>query len=400
MIDRARPDVSPAIARFERRALLVGVAGLALCAVGALVSPAQFFRSYLFGYVFWIGIALGCLAIVMLHHLSGGAWGLVIRRPLESATRTLPLLALLFVPIAVGIPSLYAWAGPEAASDAVLQHKRPYLNVGFFLARAVLYFIAWNAVAYILNRWSLEQDAGPGAADPAQQYARERRFRLVSAPGLVVYGLTVTFASIDWVMSLDPHWASTMFGVLFMGGQVLSALAFTIAVLFLLASHEPMASVVSPEHFHDLGKLLLAFVMLWAYFSFSQFLIVWSGNLPEEIPWYLHRLRGGWQWIGIVLIVFHFVLPFLLLLSRDTKRNARTLAAIAGAVVVVRLVDLFWLIAPSFHAERLAVHWLDVAAPAGLGGLWIWFYLRQLRARALLPFNDPYFPEALNGTRH
>ena len=374
----------PGVGRLQRRALVVGLAALALCIIGAFISPAQFFRSYLLGYLFWAGVTLGCLAILMLQHLSGGAWGMVIRRMLESGSRTLPLMALLFVPLIPGIRQLYAWARPDNA----IPHLAAYLNVPFFLFRAVLYFGVWLSIAYFLNRWSREQDR-------TGNLRLARRLQMLSGPGLVLYGLTATFAAIDWVMSLEPHWSSSIFGILVIGGQVLSAMAFIIAVTVLLAQHEPLSGVLLPGHFHDLGKLLLAFVMLWAYFAFSQLLIVWSGNLPEEIPWYLHRLHGGWGWVGVLLILFHFALPFVLLLSRDLKRNARALALLAVAVIFMRLVDLFWLTAPEFWPGRFHLHWTDIAAPVGIGGVWLAVFAWQLRGWPLLPIGDRYLEKAL-----
>jgi len=374
----------PGVGRLQRRALVVGLAALALCIIGAFISPAQFFRSYLLGYLFWAGVTLGCLAILMLQHLSGGAWGMVIRRMLESGSRTLPLMALLFVPLIPGIRQLYGWARP----DNSIPHQAAYLNVPFFLFRAVLYFGAWLSMAYFLNRWSREQDR-------TGDLRLARRLRMLSGPGLVLYGLTATFAAIDWVMSLEPQWSSSIFGILIIGGQALSAMAFIIAVAVLLAQHEPLSGVLLPGHFHDLGKLLLAFVMLWAYFAFSQLLIVWSGNLPEEIPWYLHRLHGGWGWVGVLLILFHFALPFVLLLSRDLKRNARALALLAVAVIFMRLVDLFWLTAPEFWPGRFHLHWMDIAAPVGIGGVWLAVFAWQLRGWPLLPIGDRYLEKAL-----
>ncbi len=380
----------PELWRFQQRALLIGIIGLMPCIVGAFLSPAQFFRAYLLAYVFWIGIALGCMAIIMISHLSGGAWGVVIRRLLESATRTLPLMILLFVPLVFGLQDLYAWARPEVmATDELLQQKRLYLNIPFFLLRAVLYFVAWGSVAYFLNKWSLEQDQR--AADPQPT----RRLRLLSGPGLVLYGLAITFAAIDWLMSLEPHWYSTIFGATLMVGQGLNALAFVIVAAALLADRQPLSQVLSPAHFQDLGSLLLAFVMLWTYMAFSQWLLIWSGNLPEENFWYVHRLQGGWQWIGVVLIVFHFALPFLLLLSRDLKRNARALATVAGAIMVMRFIDLFWVIVPAFYPTGFHIHWMDIAAPIGLGGLWLAMFIWQLGERPLLPLHDPNLQEAI-----
>ena len=382
-------DPPPELETVQRGCLLIGIGGMVVCIIGLFFSPAQFFRSYLLGYVFWIGIALGCLAIVMVHHLSGGAWGLVIRRLLESGTRTLPLMFLLFIPIALGVQNIYSWAvSANVAGSELLQHKSSYLNIAFFLIRSILYFAAWLTLTHYLNKWSEEQDR---TADPNLT----RRFENLSGFGLVLYGLTVTFAAVDWVMSLEPAWFSTIFGVLFMGGQALSAMAFVIALAVVLSGRGSFSNVISPSHLHDLGKMMLALVMLWAYFSFSQFLIIWSGNLPEEIPWYVHRTKGGWQWVGMALVVFHFVVPFLLLLSRDLKRNSGRLATVAMAVIVMRFVDLFWLIAPEFHHDGVSLHILDLAAPIGIGGLWLAFFSHQLRTRPLLPVNDPYLEEAL-----
>jgi len=375
--------------RIKRRALVVGVVSLALCIVGAFFSREQFFRSYLLGYLFWMGLTLGCLALLMLHYLVGGAWGFVIRRSLESGTRLFPLMGLLFVPLLFSLPDLYLWARPEAvAGDEILHHKSLYLNFPFFLIRAVVYFAVWTGVAYFLNRWSLEQD---GTGDSALI----RRLQFLSGPGLVLYGGTVTFASIDWVMSLEPHWFSTIYGVLFMVGQVLTTLAFVIVVMRLLADHKPLSDVITPNHFHDLGNLLLAFVMLWAYIAFSQYLIIWSGNLPEEIPWYLHRTAGGWKWISLFLIIFHFFIPFLLLLSRRTKRRAQVISIVAGAMLFIRLVDLFWLVTPAFYQTGLRIHWMDGVAPIGIGGIWIATFIWQLKKRPILPLHGLRLDEAL-----
>lgn len=386
----APPDLRPV----RVRAFTTGGVVVAISAIGGLLNPTQFFFSYLIAFMLCLGVTLGCLALMMVHHLSGGAWGVVIRRVLEAATRTLPIVAVLFVPIALSMNVLYLWSRPElVAQDAIIRAKELYLNRPFFLARAVLYFAVWIGLANVLNRWSLRQDE---TGDPRLA----RRMQLVSAAGLVLYGLTITFASFDWVMSLEPHWFSTIFGVLLMGGQGLSALAFVIAVSILLASSPPMAGVITPTHLHDLGKLLLAFVMLWAYFSFSQFLIIWSGNLAEEIPYYVHRTHAGWQWIGVMLITFHFAVPFLLLLSRPLKRDPRRLALLALGMLVMRVVDLFFMIGPEAHPEGFVVHWLDLALPLGLAALWFGVFLRQLATRPLLPINEPYLAEALEHGRH
>ena len=295
-------------------------------------------------------------------------------------------MAVLFLPLALGVGTLYEWARPEAvAADPLLQHKAVYLNVPFFLARVVLYFAVWLTIAGFLNRWSLQQDS---TDDPAIAL----RLELLSRGGLVAVGFTMTFAAIDWVMSLEPHWYSTIYGIEIRGGQVLAAMAFVIPVAALLVRRGPLAGFIGAEQFHDLGKLMLAFVMLWAYFALSQFLIIWSANLPEEIPWYLHRLHGGWQAIALVVVVFHFTLPFLVLLSRDVKRSAVAVAVVALFMMLVRFVDLFWMVTPAFSPAAFTVHWLDVVAPVAVGGIWLWVFVWQLQGRSLIAVNDPSLP--------
>lgn len=374
--------------RARRVAIVAGVLWLG----GTALDPSQGLRSYLFAFLFWIGTAIGCQSILMIHHLSGGHWGLGIRRVLEAGSRTLRYAWLGFLPIALGLSRLFPWTHPDP-SDALVQSKLLYLNAPFFLARAAFYFAAWAALAHFLSKWSLERDA---SGDPRLG----ERLQGLSGGGLVLMGLTITFSAVDWGMSLNPHWYSTIYGMLFMVGQALSALAFVIVLLAHFGEQRPLAAVVSRESVHDLGKLLFAFVMLWAYVSLSQFLIVWSANLPEEVPWYIQRLSGGWQYLALLLVVFHFALPFLLLLSRDLKRNARLLAAVAGGVLLARLLDLFWLVAPDLqghggHGAGLAVHWLDLAAPAFLGGAWLVLFAGELRSRPLLTPGDPELREVL-----
>ena len=380
------PDDHP-LARWQRPALIVGVVALALCVVGALRWPQDFFRSYLIAFMLWFGIGLGSLALLMIHHVAGGAWGAVIRRVLESATRTVPFMALLFLPVVAGMHELYEWSHAEAlAHDAILQRKSAYLKVPFFLVRAALYFAAWSIVVHYMNRWSLEQDrdGSPAVALRIEQLSRG---------GLVLIGLTMSFAAVDWMMSLEPHWFSTIYGMLVIGGQAVSAMAFAIPVIALLSVEGgPLGGVVKRDQIHDLGKLLFAFVMVWTYFGLSQFLIIWSADLPEETPWYLKRSAGGWQHVALAIVLVHFVLPFAALLSREVKRNPRALAAIAAVVVVARLVDLFWMVTPAFHPGRLTLHWMDVLAPVGLGGIWFWLFVWQLRGRPLLAVHDPSLP--------
>jgi len=371
------------VARLLRPALIVGVAALGLAAVGAFLSPQQFFRSYLVAFLFWCGLALGSMAILMLHHITGGMWGVIIRRTLESATRTLPLLAVLFLPLALGVSQIYEWANPEhVAHDLALQHKSFYLNVPFFLGRAVLYFAIWIVLMLLLNRWSLDQDRG-------HTPALGKRLQYLSRGGLLLYSLTMTFAAVDWVMSLEPHWFSTIYGMLLIAGQVLSAFAFAILMMTALSEQASIRPWLSANSSHDLGKLMLGFVMIWSYFSFSQFLIIWSGNLPEETPWYLSRLHGGWQYIGIGLIIFHFALPLLLLLSRSRKRDWRRLGPVALLVLAARALDLVWMVVPAYSPADFTLHWLDLVTFLGVGGLWLAMFAWQLGQRPLLPVRDP-----------
>jgi hypothetical protein len=379
----------PELAGLPRRLLIAGAAGAAVSLLGLFTGAQQFMQSYLMAYMLWLGVTLGCLALGMVHQRSGGAWGVVIRRPIGAASRTLPVMTVLFVPIAIGMRALYVWTNPElVAHDELLQHKHLYLNTPFFLVRAVIYFAVWNTLAYFLNSWSLRQDK-------TAEKKLARRMQMLSGGGLVAYGVTITFASFDWLMSLEPHWFSTIYGVLILGGQGLSALAFLIVALAWLSRRSPLDRIVVPAHFHDLGNLMLAFVMLWAYFSFSQYLIIWSGNLPAEIAWYTHRLQTGWRFVGVTLILAHFVVPFVVLLSRQVKRQSNLLLKVAVFVLLARLVDLFWLIAPEFHDHGVVVSWLDLLLPASLGAIWVGCFISQLRGRAILPLHDPEFDEAL-----
>jgi hypothetical protein len=373
---------------WRTRCLAVGAVALALCLIGGFFNWDQFFRSYVWCYMFYIGVTLGCTALLMLQYVTGGAWGMVIRRPCEAASRTLPILLLLFIPIVIGIPHLYQWSNPDiVAHDRILQLKHVYLNLPFFLIRAALYFGGWMLIAHLLYKWSGWQDEGNPEATG--------RLTSLSAPGLVFYGFSVTFMAIDWILSINPHWFSTIFGMLFIAGEGLSAVAFLICVLVFLSNRPPLAGVLTHRHLHDVGKLLLVFVMVWAYFSFSQLLVIWSGNLPNEIPWYYNRFRGGWQFIGLALIFLHFALPFALLLSRDIKRNFKLLRNVALWVIFMRFVDLYWMVAPDFHKGQFTLSWMDILAPIGLGGIWLAAFLWQLEKRPLLPIGDPHLEEGL-----
>ena len=386
-------ELREGLRQWRVRAGILGLIGVVALAAGAFTAREQFFRSYLFAYIFVVGLAAGSLAWLMCQHQTGGAWGVVIRRPAEAATRTLPLLALLFIPIALGIPSLYSWSNAEVVkADAILQHKQTYLNPTFFIVRAAVIFAGWIFLSWYLNRWSIKEDRE--GAEPANT-----RMRHISGPGLIFWGFSVTFMAIDWAMSLNPHWFSTMFGLLFVAGQGLSALSFLITILVFFSNYRPMSEILTPKHLHDVGKLLLANVMVWAYFSFSQFLIIWAGNLPDEIPFYLTRLKGGWEYIAFLIVIGHFALPFALLLSRDLKRNFKLLASIAVFILVMRVVDVYWQVMPDASKGAFALSWQDFAALIGIGGIWAAFFLMQLEKRPLMPVNEPQLVETLDHGR-
>jgi len=384
------------IDRIRRRALVAAVIGLVICVIGIFKAPDRFFPSYLLAFMFILGLSLGSLGLLMLQHLTGGDWGIVIRRPLESATRVLAVVAVLFVPIFFGMRYLYtAWlnAPPAGQEGALSDFQRSYLTLNGFRVRAILYFAIWGILVFLFNRWSREQDANP------QDNSVHRRLKMLAGPGIIIYVFVMTFAAIDWVMSLSPHWASTIYGFLFVVGQLISSMSLMIAIVVLLARTGPLSGVLQPRHIHDLGKLLLAFVMLWAYFQFSQLLIIWSGNQPEEITFYYSRLHSQWGVVAIIVVIFHFFVPFFLLLSRDLKRNPALLRGVAIWLILMRLVDLFWYTRPEFTSTALPTIW-DLAAALALGGLWFFFFTGQLKQLPVLPVGDPKLAEAIEIHEH
>jgi hypothetical protein len=265
--------------------------------------------------------------------------------------------------------------------------KRFYLQTPFFVGRTLAYFMAWILLAYFLNKWSLEQDrtGDPGIVN---------RLQYLSGPGLLVYGFMVTYAAVDWVMSLEPDFFSTIFGMIFMVLPALAAMSFAVVSATLLAKRKPLSDVLTPLHFNDYGNLLLTFVMLWAYLAFDQFLIIWAGNLQDEIPWYTSRATGGWAWVAVLLIVFGFAVPFVLLLSRDVKRRMQFLAGVALALIIMEWVAFYWIVMPSFYPKGPQPRWTDLAAPIGIGGVWIAMFVSRLKANPLLPLRDPRFEGA------
>ena len=390
------------VSRLQTRAFGVGAMALLLAIYGAIHSPETFFPSYLMSFLLVLGLALGSLGLVMPQHLTSGHWGIIIRRPLESATRTLPLLAIAFLPIAVfGMRYLYAGHGeekgwlnaPASGEGALSDFQKSYLTHNGYLYRAVIYFVVWLGLMFIFNILSKQQDTN------RTDGALRQRFKMLAGPGIILYVFAMSFAAIDWVMSISPHWASTIYGFLFVAGQLISSMAFMIAVVVLLARTEPFAGILQLRHLHDLGKLLLAFVMLWAYFDFSQLLIIWSGNLPEEISFYRTRLYGEWGIVAVIVVVFHFFVPFFLLLSQDLKRNAKVLPKIALWLILMRLIDLFWMTRPEFTSSAVP-SWLDLVLPIALGGLWLGFFAFNLRQCPLLPLGDPDLAEAIKNHEH
>ena len=371
------------VGRAKNVSLGLGIIGLIGCLIGWFIAPRDFFVAYLFGDFFFLGLSLGSLALLMIHHLTAGDWGYALRRFLESAVGNLPLLALLFVPVFFGLAQLYPWRHPTVvAADETLRETQIYLNAPGFVLRTAIVFAIWIIMARQLLKWSSEQDA-TASLEPT------RKMRTLSGPGLVIYPVTMTFAAVDWLMSMEAGWYSTMFPVLICIGQILSALALMILLLVCVAHSSPLGPLASEENFHKLGNLLLAFTMMWAYLAFGQLLVIWSGNLPHEISWYLHRISDGWKWIAIFIALFHFFLPFFLLLMRPAKKRRRILASIAACVFAAHVVASWWTIAPSVYTKHFYLGWLAPAAFLGIGGIYSFAFLKNLERRRLVPQNDP-----------
>jgi hypothetical protein len=366
--------------RIQLASLVVGILGLGASAFGVFSNPRQFFFSYLFAVLFWLGLSLGCFVVTMIHQLTGGRWGYPTRRFLEAGFMVLPLMGVLFIPIFFGLHYLYPWArSAEAAADKI---SRVYENDWAYIVRQIFFFFVWIWIATRLRKWSLAQDVTADAAPT-------RKARVLSGPGLVVYGLLVTFAAVDWIVSLEKDWYSTMFGVIVAGGQILTAYAFAVVAVTLFRNEEPFATTVNDVHYHHLGNLLLTFVLFWTYVSFGQLLIIYSGDIPQELEWYLHRIAGSWKAVVAAIALFHFFLPFFLLMFRAIKRRVAALTTLAAMIFVVHIADTYWLVMPTLHQGGVVLNWLDFTAPIGVGGLWMAFFLWRLKAAPLLPQNDP-----------
>ena len=373
----------PAVQSWQQRALVIGIAFGIASLIGAAMQPAQAMHSFLLAYMFWIGFTLGSMAMLMVWHLTGGDWGVGIRRILEAATGTLPLMAVLFLVILLGLRFNYAWARPDFVHDEHTQNLTShYLNFRDVLIRGLVYFAGWWVLMHFLLRWSDEQDR-------PEERPLGMRFRALSGLGLAFYGWSMTFASIDWVMSLEAPWPSSIFALVFMVSEGMCGICLCVIVGRALQRWQPMQSLLRPHNFQDHGKLLLMFVMLWGWFSYSQWLIIWAGNLPEEIKWFAGRIHGDWGTVALILIVGHFAIPFALLLSRGLKRDGGALAWVAGWLLLMAYLDAFWYIAPAFHRDSFYFSWLDAVEPIALGGLWLAYFFRNLKSRPLAALHDP-----------
>jgi hypothetical protein len=371
------------VRRVQLAALTIGLLALAATMAGAFFERTQFFFSYLFAYLFWLSLSLGCFLVAMIHVLTGGRWGFPTRRFLEAGYMVLPLMLVLFIPIFFGLHDLYPWARPdEVVADEALRQRHAYQNVWGFILRALFFLGVWVWMSQLLRRWSLQQDATTDALPT-------RKARTLSGPGIVIYGLLGTFAFVDWVMSLEAHWYSTMFAVIIIIGQILVTYSFSIMLLTLFRREEPLVQIVNKAQYHQLGNLLLAFVLFWTYVSFGQLLIVYSGDKPHEVDWYLHRIATSWKLVVAALGLFHFFIPFYLLLFRAVKRHVAPLTTLAAILFVVHIVAIYWLVMPAYHSAGLAISWLDFTAPLGIGGLWLALFLAHLKAVPLLPRQDP-----------
>ena len=394
------------VGRLQQTALVVGMLGLLGSVVGWFMKPDEFYRAYLVAFLLVLGWSLGSLGLLMLQHLTGGHWGILIRRPLEAASRVLYVLWVFFIPLIPGMKTLYSnhdvdgetrigWltAPPPGHEGALSPLQQWSLTKNGFLLRAVIYFAVWVGLVWLFNSMSGQQDVN------RDDRALRARLKFWAGPGVILYVFSMTFAAIDWSMSLSPHWASTIYGFLFVAGQAISAMSLMIIVVVMVSRVEPFSHLVQKRHLHDLGKLLFAFNMLWAYFGFSQLLIIWAGNQPEEISFFKSRLYGGWGVVAVMVLVLHFFIPFFALLSRDAKRNQAVLPKIAMWLIAMRCLDIFWLTRPEFTSRALPTLW-DFATLLALGGIWLWFFAKQLKERPLLPLGEPKLAEAIANHEH
>jgi hypothetical protein len=375
--------------RIPVMAAVCALLGAGACVILGVGNPKQFFFSWLVSFLFFLSLALGALFFVLIQYAAQGGWGIVLRRIGETTFATLPVMAALFLPLLLGLRDLYEWAVPGAAEhDALLAWKAPFLNVEFFLIRAALYFGCWSFIALSYYRLSRGQDE---TGDPLVS----ARLRRLAGPAIIVLALTVTFASFDWIMSLTPHWYSTMFGVYFFAGSFLGFIALLSIVAVAMRRAGLLDTIINAEHLHDIGKLLFAFTAFWAYIAFSQFFLIWYANIPEETIWYQARLEGSWQTVSILLMAGHFAVPFFYLMGRAVKRTGGTLAVGGVWLLAMHFVDLYWQVMPALHPDGVRPSALDVAAFVAVGGCFVAAAGWLLRRQALVPLRDPRLAESL-----
>lgn len=379
-------QILPGINKLQLLGAVLGLGGLAAFVTGLSSKAAENpWQSYLFGFLVWMLLTIGFLGLTLLIHMTRGKWGYSFIRFIEAGSRMIVPMSILFIPILLFLPDIFPWAQPETVEQSkLLQHKAKVLNPEFFTVRAVFYFAVWAVLAYFLSKWSRDEDR---TGDMNNVIKRGN----LAAPGAVLFVVTVNFAVTDWIMSLEEHWFSTIFGLLCIVGGILMALAVAAAYVTSVWNREPFSKVVTPQTFHDIGNLLFTVVVFWAYLAFSQFLIIWSANLPEEITYYADRQEGGWTIFGSAVVFLHFMLPFLLLLSKRLKRNPSLLRSVAIWIVVLRLGEIFWAVLPSFHRTGVQIHWMDFAAIVGVGGVWLVVFAQILKGTVLLPrfLNQP-----------
>jgi hypothetical protein len=382
----------PGITRVRMLALVCGLVGSGVLLSALALNPTYFYRGWLLGFQIPFAIAMGALPLLCLQYLTGGPWGFALRRPFEAATRTLPLVFLMCLPIFLGMIHLYEWSDPNVlAENKLIAMKTPYLNVPFMLGRTAFWFAGCILIAWMLSYYSK-------AADQQRTLQVTHRAETISAPGLIFYVLAVTVYATDFVMSLEPEWFSTIFGALFGIGQVVTAWAFCVGLFVLLSDRPPLSEVAQKQTLSDFGSFLMAFIMIWAYMGLSQFLLIWSGNLPEETPWYIKRLRDGWWVVGTALILLHFFTPFALLLSTSIKRNKTTLVRVCALVLVMRVVEYCYLILPAWQNPDVVAGLIYYpAGVVGLTGLWLWHFLGQLQLEPLLASFNPNEEGAVHG---
>ncbi len=378
--------------KMANMALMIGLAGLALSAYGYIADRGQFFYSYLTSFMYWLTIGLGALFFTLIHYLANAKWSIIIKRWSETVMFTLPFMGIMFIPICFGLHDLYEWSHEDVvATDHLLQGKAAYLNVNFFLIRSLGYFVIWGLLTWFIRSKSIEQDQGYSESSMM-------KVRRVSAFGMIMFALTISFASIDWIMSLSPHWYSTIFGVYMFAGAFVSFLSFTVLAIKYFEGKGILKDIISVEHYHDIGKLMFAFIIFWSYMAFSQYFLIWYAHIPEETFWFLDRWEGTWKQFSMLLMIGHFPIPFLGLIVQNAKRNKFVLPTVAIWIMFIHWVDMYWLILPTFSPEGFNLSWMDATTFVGIGGTFIWFVISRYSANSVIPINDPHLGTSIRHT--